>query len=63
MANYLNTLPLRGQLAQLGKYDFMDPSEFTDGVSYLSGKKLVVIDCGSQGLIIRGLSKYSSSVW
>jgi len=50
MANYFNTLSLREQLAQLGKCDFMNPSEFTDGVSYLSGKKLVVIGCGSQGL-------------
>ncbi|MDH3901874.1 MAG: ketol-acid reductoisomerase [Xanthomonadales bacterium] len=50
MANYFNTLPLREQLAQLGKCEFMDPAEFTDGVSYLSGKKLVVIGCGSQGL-------------
>ena len=50
MANYFNTLSLREQLAQLGKCEFMDPSEFTDGVSYLSGKKLVVIGCGSQGL-------------
>jgi len=50
MANYFNTLPLREQLAQLGKCEFMDPAEFTDGISYLSGKKLVVIGCGSQGL-------------
>ena len=44
MANYFNTLPLREQLAQLGKCEFMDPAEFTDGVSYLKGKKLVVIN-------------------
>jgi len=50
MANYFNTLSLRDQLAQLGKCEFMDPSEFTDGVNYLRGKKLVVIGCGSQGL-------------
>ncbi len=50
MANYFNTLSLREQLAQLGKCEFMDPAEFSDGVSYLSGKKLVVIGCGSQGL-------------
>ena len=50
MANYFNTLPLREQLAQLGKCEFMDPAEFSDGVSYLKGKKLVVIGCGSQGL-------------
>ncbi len=50
MANYFNTLPLREQLAQLGKCEFMDPAEFSDGVAYLSGKKIVVIGCGSQGL-------------
>jgi ketol-acid reductoisomerase len=50
MANYFNTLSLREQLAQLGKCEFMDPSEFADGVNYLAGKKLVIIGCGSQGL-------------
>jgi len=50
MANYFNTLPLREQLAQLGKCEFMDPAEFSDGVNFLKGKKLVVIGCGSQGL-------------
>jgi ketol-acid reductoisomerase len=50
MANYFNTLPLREQLAQLGKCEFMDSTEFSDGVSFLKGKKLVVIGCGSQGL-------------
>ena len=50
MANYFNTLSLREQLAQLGKCEFMDPTEFTDGVSFLKGKKLVIIGCGSQGL-------------
>ncbi len=50
MSNYFNTLSLREQLAQLGKCEFMDPSEFSDGVDYLKGKKLVIIGCGSQGL-------------
>lgn len=50
MSNYFNTLSLREQLAQLGKCEFMDPSEFTDGVNALKGKKLVIIGCGSQGL-------------
>lgn len=50
MANYFNILPLREQLAQLGKCEFMDPAEFSDGVAYLKGKKIVVIGCGSQGL-------------
>ena len=50
MANYFNTLSLREQLAQLGRCEFMDPAEFSDGVAYLKGKKIVVIGCGSQGL-------------
>ena len=50
MANYFNTLPLRLQLAQLGTCEFMDSSEFTDGVSKLDGKKIVIIGCGAQGL-------------
>lgn len=50
MANYFNTLPLRLQLAQLGTCEFMDSSEFADGVSKLSGKKIVIIGCGAQGL-------------
>jgi len=50
MANYFNTLPLREQLAQLGKCEFMDQAEFTDGATYLAGKNLVIIGCGSQGL-------------
>lgn len=50
MANYFNTLSLREQLAQLAKCEFMDQSEFADGASYLKGKKLVIIGCGSQGL-------------
>ena len=50
MANYFNTLSLREQLAQLGKCEFMNPSEFSEGVSALAGKQLVIIGCGSQGL-------------
>ncbi len=50
MANYFNTLPLREQLAQLAQCEFMDPSEFTDGVDALKGKKLVIVGCGAQGL-------------
>ncbi|RJF37294.1 ketol-acid reductoisomerase [Pseudoalteromonas gelatinilytica] len=50
MANYFNTLPLREQLAQLAQCEFMDPSEFADGVDALKGKKLVIVGCGAQGL-------------
>ena len=50
MKNYFNTLSLREQLSQLGKCDFMDNSEFKNGVSALSGKKIVIIGCGAQGL-------------
>ncbi len=50
MANYFNTLPLRLQLAQLGTCEFMDRSEFADGVKKLIGKKVVIVGCGAQGL-------------
>ncbi|MGH1489406.1 MAG: ketol-acid reductoisomerase [Acidimicrobiales bacterium] len=50
MANYFNTLPLRLQLAELGKCRFMHLDEFTEGVDALKGKKMVVIGCGAQGL-------------
>lgn len=48
--NYFNTLSLREQLAQLAQCEFMSPSEFTDGVNVLLGKKLVIVGCGAQGL-------------
>jgi len=50
MVNYFNTLSLRDKLTQLGKCRFMDSSEFTDGVSALKGKKIVIVGCGAQGL-------------
>ena len=43
MENYFNTLPLRLQLEQLGVCEFMDQSEFADGVSSLKNKKVVPI--------------------
>ncbi|HAK29145.1 MAG TPA: ketol-acid reductoisomerase, partial [Sphingobacterium sp.] len=50
MANYFNTLPLREQLEQLSHAEFMDNTEFTDGVNALKGKKIVIVGCGAQGL-------------
>jgi len=50
MANYFNTLSLREKLTQLGKCRFMETSEFTDGVTALKGKKIVIVGCGAQGL-------------
>ncbi|TSA64701.1 MAG: ketol-acid reductoisomerase, partial [Sediminibacterium sp.] len=50
MGNYFNTLSLREKLNQLGVCDFMDKSEFADGVNKLKGKKLVIVGCGAQGL-------------
>lgn len=50
MANYFNSLPLRLQLDQLGKCDFMDEAEFANGVEKLKGKQIVVLGCGAQGL-------------
>ena len=48
--NYFNTLPLRLQLAQLGKCRFMERTEFADGVDMIRGKKMVIVGCGAQGL-------------
>ena len=50
MSNYFNTLPLREQLAELGKCRFMNASEFSDGVNALKNKKIVIVGCGAQGL-------------
>ena len=50
MGNYFNTLSLREKLNQLGVCEFMDKSEFADGVNKLKGKKLVIVGCGAQGL-------------
>lgn len=50
MANYFNTLSLREQLNQLGVCEFMDQSEFAEGVNKLLGKKIVIVGCGAQGL-------------
>lgn len=50
MANYFNGLPLREQLNQLGVCEFMNNSEFINGVEALKGKKMVIVGCGAQGL-------------
>lgn len=50
MANYFNTLPLREKLNQLGVCEFMDRSEFSDGVEALKGLKIVIVGAGAQGL-------------
>lgn len=50
MANYFNSLSLREQLKQLGICEFMNKSEFSDGVNVLLGKKIVIVGCGAQGL-------------
>ena len=50
MSNYFNKLSLRDKLQQLGKCRFMEPSEFSDGVSVLINKNIVIVGCGAQGL-------------
>lgn len=37
-------------MIQLGKCRFMESTEFSDGVSALKGKKIVIVGCGAQGL-------------
>ncbi|MGM0392651.1 MAG: ketol-acid reductoisomerase, partial [Bacteroidota bacterium] len=50
MKNYFNSLSLREQLAQLGTCRLMSSNEFTEGVSALKNKKIVIVGCGAQGL-------------
>jgi len=50
MANYFNSLSLREQLNQLGVCEFMDISNFSDGINALKGSKIVIVGCGAQGL-------------
>jgi ketol-acid reductoisomerase len=50
MKNYYNSLSTEDQLLQLGKCDFMDSSEFVNGVYKLKNKKVVIVGCGAQGL-------------
>ena len=50
MKNYFNQLSLSQKIDQLGKCRFMDSSEFSNGVSVLLGKNIVIIGCGAQGL-------------
>ncbi len=50
MANYFSSLPFRLQVQELGQCEFMESSEFANGVEYLKGKKIVVVGCGAQGL-------------
>ena len=50
MGNYFNTLSLREKLSQLGVCEFMDGSQFADGVTALKGKKIVIVGAGAQGL-------------
>ena len=52
MPNYFNSLSLRDQLAQLGKCEFMEHSEFADEANYLRGKKLVVVGGGWLGITV-----------
>ena len=47
MKNYFNQLSLREQLEQLGKCRFMNADEFSDGISALKGKKVVIVGCGA----------------
>ena len=50
MSNYFNQLSLRKQLDQLAQCRFMDASEFSEGITALENKKIVIVGCGAQGL-------------
>ena len=42
MANYFNTLSHAQKLEAMGQCEFMDGTQFTDGVNALKGKKIVI---------------------
>lgn len=48
--NYFNAIPWREALMQLGHCRFMEKEEFSDGITALAGKKIVILGCGAQGL-------------
>ena len=48
--NYFNSIPWREARQQLGHCRSMSKEEFSDGVSALKGKKIVIVGCGAQGL-------------
>ena len=50
MSNYFNQLSFKDKLAQLGKCRFMDREEFAKGCEALSGRSIVILGCGAQGL-------------
>ncbi len=50
MSNYYNSLTNTNKMEQLGVCDFMDRSEFENGVEALEGKNIVIVGCGAQGL-------------
>jgi ketol-acid reductoisomerase len=50
MKNYFNQLPFREQVMQLGMCRFMAEVEFSQGVTPLLNKKIVIVGCGAQGL-------------
>jgi ketol-acid reductoisomerase len=61
MSNYFNQLSLRKQLDQLAQCRFMDASEFSEGITALEKKKIVIVGCGAQG-INQGLNMRDSGL-
>ena len=50
MNNYFNTLTFTEKLTELSKNKFLSTNEFDQGLEALSGKKIVILGCGAQGL-------------
>ena len=50
MNNYFNTLTFTEKLTELSKNKFLSTNEFDQGLESLSGKKIVILGCGAQGL-------------
>lgn len=50
VSNYFDQLSFKDKLNQLGQCRFMERSEFAQGCQALSGRSIVILGCGAQGL-------------
>lgn len=61
MKNYFNTLTFIQKLKHLKKCRFMNKNEFSEGITELQSKKVVIVGCGAQGLN-QGLNMRDSGI-
>lgn len=50
MENYFNQLTLTEKLQELSVNEFLSKKDFSEGISALANKKIIILGCGAQGL-------------